>query len=1008
LFCSFNAADCHLHVDTLAGNAFSVLPQALQACSMLANLQMRGNQLEELPAWISGMANLRTLNVIANQLQALPFELADLRRLQDLKYEDNDLNFPPPTVLEGGLDAIKVYLGRLRSAPATGVVDLVRAPMTAFSCPNYLASYPITQLILNFNGLRELRVDLARLSSLKVLDLKDNALARIPAVVGELAQLERLRADRNRIEFLDPAIGQCTALVSVSLEANLLSMLPPSLGLCSRLRKLAVAGNPLVSPPEMVVRKRSLEWLLGYMRASHHCRQTGAMQLISMEMSEIPADVFAFTATTKLLLNCNDLRDVPSEMPLLTNLLSLSLANNKLMRLPVPVCHVSVLQSLVLDDNMIKELPAALNLLSSLLNLSVAHNDLSIFPTKLHGLMHLRKLCLDGNQLGIVPNSVLALSTLEELSMRACGVAALPDAITLLVNLRDLRLTDNAIESLPQLAGMSEMRILRLSNNKLLDLPPPVLELFELRELSIAGNMIQKLPPELSCLTALELLHLDGHNFDSVPAELVSQGGSRVLDFMRRMGFADSSARLDLCGMGLKAVPASVMRIAALEHLLLSNNPVTHLPASIMQLELLKTLALDGTRIISLPVTLPDLVDLKDLRLEVGEMVFPPAEVCEGGTQTIIAYLRKIKQASLMGALDMSGTNMQEVPAEITAAAGIKSLNLANNRISRLPAELALLSSVTALNLDGNPLRPHVADVVQRGLPALWSYLAALLRASQTGKLDMQGQGMRFYPDDVPPAWGVSWMNLDRNQLRHLPRKMGHLVRLSLVSMRDNLLVDLPETLSALTRLEELYLDNNALEALPTCVPALGTLRVLSLSHNRLRTLPPQMEFLHALEHLAVDHNSDLTALPLGLGILSRLARIDFDSATVTEPCTQFHGDIATLLWGMKTMHLSRQSNTLDLSARNLTTLPREVLKLTGLTALSVARNQIASLPDEMMEFLCNLRFLDLEQNKWVSSPLPLPSKIPRILIPAGASLRGLPRCDCFLGADATLCCDPG
>jgi len=168
LFCSFNAADCHLHVDTLAGNAFSVLPQALQACSMLANLQMRGNQLEELPAWISGMANLRTLNVIANQLQALPFELADLRRLQDLKYEDNDLNFPPPTVLEGGLDAIKVYLGRLRSAPATGVVDLVRAPMTAFSCPNYLASYPITQLILNFNGLRELRVDLARLSSLKV------------------------------------------------------------------------------------------------------------------------------------------------------------------------------------------------------------------------------------------------------------------------------------------------------------------------------------------------------------------------------------------------------------------------------------------------------------------------------------------------------------------------------------------------------------------------------------------------------------------------------------------------------------------------------------------------------------------------------------------------------------------------------------------------------------------------------------------------------------------------
>lgn len=31
--------------------------------------------------------------------------------------------------------------------------------------------------------------------------------------------------------------------------------------------------------------------------------------------------------------------------------------------------------------------------------------------------------------------------------------------------------------------------------------------------------------------------------------------------------------------------------------------------------------------------------------------------------------------------------------------------------------------------LDGNPLRPHVLDVVQRGLPALFSYLSALLQA---------------------------------------------------------------------------------------------------------------------------------------------------------------------------------------------------------------------------------------------------------------------------------------
>ncbi|KAJ1479098.1 hypothetical protein T484DRAFT_1815573, partial [Baffinella frigidus] len=160
-----------------------------------------------------------------------------------------------------------------------------------------------------------------------------------------------------------------------------------------------------------------------------------------------------------------------------------------------------------------------------------------------------------------------------------------------------------------------------------------------------------------------------------------------------------------------------------------------------------------------------------------------------------------------------------------------------------------------------------------------------------------------------------------------------------------------------------------------------------------------------------VDNNPLLALLPLELGVLPKLKEVAYDSATVSEPCTQFHGDLETLLWAMKTMHLSRSSNTLDLSARSLVSLPNEVrgslraisgarcawlgtllwvmktmhlsrssssldlsarslvslpnevLKLTGLTALSLARNKITLLPDNMMDHLSSLRFLDLEQN---------------------------------------------
>ena len=59
-----------------------------------------------------------------------------------------------------------------------------------------------------------------------------------------------------------------------------------------------------------------------------------------MALSDVPADVWQQGSLLKLNLNCNDLRDLPKEMSLMTGLQHLSLTNNKLMRVPEPVCQV--------------------------------------------------------------------------------------------------------------------------------------------------------------------------------------------------------------------------------------------------------------------------------------------------------------------------------------------------------------------------------------------------------------------------------------------------------------------------------------------------------------------------------------------------------------------------------------------------------------------------------------------------------------------------------------------
>ena len=224
---------------------------------------------------------------------------------------------------------------------------------------------------------------------------------------------------------------------------------------------------------------------------------------------------------TKLLLNVNDLRDLPEGMATLTELRILSVANNKLMRIPTVLCDLFNLSSLIFDDNMIKELPEAINKLALLANLSAAHNAINRLPGKLSGLKQLRKLCLDGNPLGEIPNALLDVTALQSLSMRDCGLAVVPDTVTRLRQLRELHVAENALEGLPDLQRLAHLRLLRLSNNKLQQLPSTCVHLVDLEELSIGGNSIQRLPVDFSRLTNLQILQIDGDNFDSVPQEVL-------------------------------------------------------------------------------------------------------------------------------------------------------------------------------------------------------------------------------------------------------------------------------------------------------------------------------------------------------------------------------------------------------------------------------------------------------------------------------------------------------
>ncbi|MCL8266327.1 leucine-rich repeat domain-containing protein [Leptospira weilii] len=96
----------------------------------------------------------------------------------------------------------------------------------------------------------------------------------------------------------------------------------------------------------------------------------------------------------------------------------------------------------------------------------------------------------------------------------------------------------------------------------------------------------------------------------------------------------------------------------------------------------------------------------------------------------------------------------------------------------------------------------------------------------------------------------VGILNLENNELRILPKKIGQLESLELLDLSNNELTTLPKEIGQLVNLEVLVLENNELTTLPQEIGQLRNLEVLYLHNNQLRTLPKEIGQLRNLRTL--------------------------------------------------------------------------------------------------------------------------------------------------------------
>jgi hypothetical protein len=144
---------------------------------------------------------------------------------------------------------------------------------------------------------------------------------------------------------------------------------------------------------------------------------------------------------------------------------------------------------------------------------------------------------------------------------------------------------------------------------------------------------------------------------------------------------------LDLCGLGLRTVPESIVQLTNLQELALSNNKFTSLPSSITQLTNLKKLYLSDNQLTNLPDSIAQLTNLQELAICNNQLTSLP---------DAIAHLTNLQLLAL------TKNQLTRLPDAIAQLTNLKELYLSNNQLISLPNAMQQLTQMKRLHLHRN------------------------------------------------------------------------------------------------------------------------------------------------------------------------------------------------------------------------------------------------------------------------------------------------------------------
>ena len=742
-------------------------------------------------------------------------------------------------------------------------------------------------------GVEDFPPELCQLTSLTVLNLRNNILTEIPNKFTCLSQLSYINFSQNRFKSFPSVIVHLQHLLGLDLSFNFLNGWPQELFQLSKLVSLNMSHNFIAKIPDRIASFSDLRVFL----------------IHGNQVNYVPRSFYFLTKLTALNLSCNPtLQVIPCELGTLKALRFFFIDNNSALYSP----------------------PIELHGNSGTSNVIAIHYLFQLYRSRICLKLDLAKFELI--DIPCCPFKPLVMLFLLEVDLSKNNIRQISQGIVLLARLQTLNLSSNLIEGLDTfLTSLSSLHSLDVSFNHIKHCGA-VFMMWKLQDICLTGNSA------LTCLTCVA--------GDDVTTDC----------FCNQSGLNSSSAwctslkELRCDHTSISHLPRSLARSKDLSVLNFENSLLQNLHSDVLQCKNLEILrwsgcpSMDPSLILLLSQGLrcvqklsrrldaaiqSGLLDLQDIVLD--DIPFVPQELdiwsnilnvlkaSELPRQHLPAWLPQLRSLS---SIFVENCGLSMLSEEIFKCKVLRELFAANNNITavHIDEQMKLLE---ILNLSHN--RISLLNLCENALPVL-------------SVLIIHHNVLLTLPENLKHSSNLRHIDCSFCLIRHWPQSLHALPNAEFIDISHN-------SLHSFTLSHHENGDHNHLSD----PHFLSNLTSLNLSHNLFSVMPEWLERCHALCELRANI-CRCTSIPWKIALKMNMKVIEFDQDKVTDPPNAFsrYGLHGIKLYGSKLQN-STKRRVLVFDNMMFQVLPASMFSVHSLLKLSLKHCSIPKMSSDIV-----------------------------------------------------------